>query len=80
MCHTSDLKALQPGFFSKLQVQMSYPVDGNGAHPLILRELFFCVLHFERNNGFVSGSRTSHATLYEAMLGCNTDGTKFAQA
>ena len=54
MCHTSDLKVLRPGFFSKHQLQMSYPVDGNSAYSLISRELFCCVLHFERNNGFVS--------------------------
>ena len=53
MCHTSNLKALQPGFFSKSQVQMSYPVDGNSAYSLISRELFFRVLHFERNHGFM---------------------------
>ena len=69
MCHTSNLKALQPGFFSKSQVQMSYPVDGNSAYSLISRELFFRVLHFERNHGFMPGSYTNHAAPCESMLG-----------
>ena len=69
MCHTSNLKALQPGFFSKSQVQMSYPVDGNSAYSLISRELFFRVFHFERNHGFMPGSYTSHAAPCESMLG-----------
>jgi hypothetical protein len=61
LCHTPDLKAPQPGFFFKSQVQMSYPVDGNSAYSLISRQLFFCVLHFERNHGFVPGSCTLQA-------------------
>src|SRR4030095_10057357 len=34
--------------------------DGNSAYPLILRELFFYLFHFERNHGFVTGSCTSN--------------------
>src|SRR5262245_14769091 len=39
--------------------------DGNSAYPLISRELFFSLLHFERNHGFVTGSCTSKAAPYE---------------
>jgi hypothetical protein len=69
MCHTSDLKALQPGCFSKSQMQMSYPVDGNSAYSLISRELFFYVLHFEKNRGCVPENRTSHTAPCKSMLG-----------
>src|SRR6516162_1384792 len=54
-----------PCFYRK--VQMSYPGDSHSAYSLISRQLFFCVLHFERNRDFVPGSCTSHATPYELM-------------
>src|SRR5262245_29963323 len=44
------------GLLFQACMQMSYLVDHNSAYSLISRERFFCVLHFERNHGFGSGS------------------------
>ena len=79
VCYTSNLKAPQPGFFSKSYLQMSYPVDGNSAYSLISRQLFPCVLHFERDRSFVLGSCTSHTAPCESVQKCDTGGTEFAQ-
>jgi hypothetical protein len=69
LCNTSDVKAPQPDFFSHTAGANVVPYDGNRGDPLISRELFFCVLHFERKHSFVPCSSTSNAILYEHIRG-----------
>ena len=67
MCHTSNLKALQPGFFSKSQVQMSYPVDGNSAYSLSYRENYSSVCSILRET-LASCQEATPAMLHPTSL------------